>query len=892
MKQLAAIAALCLTATSAIAEWPATRFIPIPTVAGDHEAEIDNNLSGAGDGGWRPTISGSVMSFETLDLQQLRRGAIGALTDIMNQAAIDARILSNQGFRAPLIDPRVDVTSTGDSYYGIFWEDPTAWVDPNDRNYATKVQNEAPMHRGCINFNPRTQIRIGNKVYGINTFRQTIAVNNWKLPYNYLNEKWRSGGFDRERTIAYMSATLIHEVVHAIQAAGMNANCANAPKWLEEATADGIAYYLLSKRKDDVFNRFDFARNDRRWDAPLDPGGVTASGTSPTYRYATGSFIRYLLEASESGGNPDMRILRQILSTPNAQVRSRAGVLSTIDLAIENFTGDRDLYRVFPEFLTEMASYGGSRYRVSHRGMASMATGASQAVPLDIHRWMKDRFRDCVEYSIQPGEAIPDTVEVRQLAGECVKVSWSGFTNPVALQFYAETTDDRQAHLHLGEAYRSDPNGVKRCYDDVTSKLGRRISMKMARKCILRRASHEVSGGGAPDSDTGLWTSDFNLVGEGFAYFVVTNIAKDPIETEDITFNLIVGALDVKSNGQNDMEPRDTSSSKPVRGGRTNINKRLHTMQAAGDRMLFDGRSIIGSSIGLGFFEGLPGMGNTGDGVMTIVRGGNYWVMFIGVGPNNIASASDGAMIIKNPGALERGNPMGALFSGGMIGQGQPLKCGREVLSKVTLIEQTPEKLVFRIQGDLFDMKRAMMAGATNDACLVLNAAFVERADFTVSLPYGRMYDGDSKISRSTPPGQEVYDDLEYLSGPVFGGIETGMSLASFGSGPDPEPESDTGGTGGASSASSSGGVVSENCTCSCPDSAVPATAICKAQCRPTFAACSPSTSTETTEAPADAFERILRNSGYPAEAQRLLLDDFRRMSPDTQAYIVQNQGR
>lgn len=826
---LAALAA----ATPALAEWPTHSFVPVPPQEDSPQEVAEGGFEGFAKGaGDIVNRDGRSITVESLDIGALRRGAVGALTDVLRANAIDAAKMDRAGFPTPKIEPLIKVQSTGEAFYPIFW--------------VPKLN--APFRHTCT---------FSGQLFGlISEFRHTILANGAVFPYARLRSAYNVGGTRKQEMMAYMTSQLTHEVVHTVQAAGYNsAGCGQGSKFLNEGTADGVAYYLTSKRVPDLFDTYSWARNTRRYDLSLDVRQFTDNNDDEKqsdyerYSYASGSFFRYLIEASEGGAGNPLKIIRDILTMPPGEAGSRDGVIHGLDRAIKANSGGRGLYRVLPEFLTEYASYGESRYK-------RYLVGKRDHGPMKHDFWIERAFVQCVDVSLTPGAVVSKSVSVLPLAGECVKVTWSGFKTPVALQFYADGAGEDYGSLHMGEAVRSDAGKTKFCYD-ATKGLKNRIALKMAQKCILKRGATEIAGAGSGGAKEAGWTSDFSLLGAGEAYFVVSNVAHTPEKSKRLEFNLIAGALEAKNtaNGK-DVEPaKPGAAEKPVTHGMTDIDKRVHALSGSSDRMLFDGRGIFDEAHGTGFLEGLPG-GSPGDGVFTLVRGGDYWVGWVGVGPNQLGF-DDAAMIIKDPptGASRgmKGLPgmRSLIMSGGMMGMQGENACGYDLTAKLRLIEETPERMKFSVEGDLFDAMRAARAGVA-DRCAAMKAAFVEHALFEVTLPNGKIYAGDSQVSRGRPPGQEVYDRTDFYPGPNFGGIATSESLAT--EGPPTEDMTNTGGDdgggggeggdgsggplGGGGGSGGGGGVAMGGCDCGCPDRATPATETCKAQCRPIWAAC------------------------------------------------------
>jgi hypothetical protein len=892
-----------MAAPQALADWPTTSFVPVPPTEG--EGPDDTIASGFGDYatglGTIVNFSNDTVTVDTLDIGALRRGAAGALTDVMRLVSLDTSKMERAGFPAPKIQPLLVVESTGEAFYPIFWV----------------AELNAPFRQNCYAMPGLTGY--------FGAARWTITANGGRngFPYSRINSAWRRGGRSKDQMLTYMSTQLVHEVMHAVQSNGFDSEgCGRAPKWLVEGTADAIAYYLASKRVPHAFDTYPWMRNTRRYDVSLDARQFTGA-TNLRYSYAAGSFFRYLIEATESGAASDLKIMKDLVTMPTSSVTSHNGVIDGINKVIKANSGGRGLYRVLPEFLTEYGSYGGSRYRTQHYG-------GGREGDLTTENWLDEVFLHCVDYFVEPGDVVKKKITLMPLAGECVHVTWANFKEPVSLQFFADDAGADYGALHLGEAVKGNAFGKEYCYD-VTKGLSNRLARKMTEKCILKRGANELSGAGSPTKEVAAWTKDFPLLGTGEAYYIISNVAKEPTETKKLEINLLIGSIKAEKQDGEHVKPREPGAAeKPVEMGMSDINKRVHAMNGAGDRILFDGRSVFGDGVGLGFLEGVAGAGNTGDGVFTLVRGGDYWLGWIGAGPNQ-PNFGDGAFILKDPSRIESGNMMrGIIMSAGMMGMSLDEDCGYDIITVITPIEETPERLRFRVEADLFDTMRAMMAGGGEmPMCEVLRLGFVEHAVFEVALPYGALYAGDSRIARGHPPGQDVYDESDFYNGPNFGGIETSRSLVVDGPPPDDMFNSPLpGGGGSAAGGGGSGGALAGNCDCSCRNVKDPPSQDCVAQCAPQWAICQGGTSgagmpgktgipgmppifgqapaaqspaqtapastasapkapTPTLEAQRKWFTRLISGQGLSPDVEKMLADDFVTMSDDTRAKLI-----
>ena len=105
-------------------------------------------------------------------------------------------------------------------------------------------------------------------------------------------------------------------------------------------------------------------------------------------------------------------------------------------------------------------------------------------------------------------------------------------------------------------------------------------------------------------------------------------------------------------------------------------------------------------------------------------------------------------------------------MSRAMIGMPPKQECGVNLNGRVSIMEHSRERVRFRVEADLLDMSRLMMnAGAS--ACQRIQAALVEHADFTVTLPYRPLYASLSSVKRENPTVRKSMTKRTFPSVPV-----------------------------------------------------------------------------------------------------------------------------
>lgn len=336
MKNILAVLTCVLVPVAAQA-WDTISFVPVPveakpttnpyfpeydalgTLMRDYSSVIDGN---------EISFSADVVSFDKIDDGPFRSGAVAATVDILRLASLDAKRLAAACLPQPIISKKLH-----DPVHGL--RIPVFWQPLDGDNF-----------------------RYGESCGLGLTYIQANAA---KFSYSRLSSAHSAGGVRRQRMLDYISSQLTHELLHAVQAAGFGRGpeCSYPDhlKWLKEGSADGFAFYLLSKRSPGVFKRNVQSRNTRAYSNPL---YNDEKGTA----YNSGSFFRYLVEATETGGNSNLQIVKEVIAgiQPD-EARSGQDVLGALDRIVQKHSNNRPLALVYAEFLTELGSYG-DRYGV------------------------------------------------------------------------------------------------------------------------------------------------------------------------------------------------------------------------------------------------------------------------------------------------------------------------------------------------------------------------------------------------------------------------------------------------------------------------------------------------------------------------------------------------
>lgn len=762
------------------------------------------------------------------DTEEFFRGADDPLRYVFSHLSRDARKLLAAGFPEPLLAETVSID--GHSYLPYFW----VAGPPAGHNDSYRAS------------------------YSCNTRR--FSVNRARFPYLGLQGSWQNGGRDRVSSAEGLYLVLMHELMHSIQANVVSPYICDGIYgkriWAAEATATGVAAYFIDKRNPGFpgiggeLNRYFIG--ERSYAAPL----VSSYDRSD---YRSSSFIRYLIEGTERGGRSDLAIVRDLTTELTAATAvNDQRVLKAVEDIIRPYNGDRPLAMTFSEFLTEFGSY-------------------SKRYGRNADRWIRSVFGPCQRYDVRPGVVITQEVFIQWNAGRCIDVRWQDVEAGTALLFKIVSDHVNSGSLHLGESFRTKPgggSGFQYCYD-VTSRIDHRLRGDAETKCMLRRAAAGTGATSGSTANFNGWTSDFNLQGSGRAIFILTNAAEDMAEIQSVKFDLSLATNRVVDETGASLKPK-RETDQPVREGRTLMDSRVHAIAGGPGRIFFDGRSIFGDGIDVGFLEGAPGAGEI-DGGGAIVRAGDYMIMLI----KDKQGVPDAAMIVRDP-QTTGGRSITTL---GTQGLGDIPSCGYAVPATIDFLTTSDDVLRFSVSGDLFDLSPAtMMTAGQGGFCDALRAAHIEYKSIEVSLPFPEFYDGNIEITRAYPPMQDIYDELEFRSGPSFGGIDTSRSLV-LGDGAVEDENAEDAGDYGNSTAGGGSSVV--QCTCHCPNIVSPTSGACFDQCEPVFQMCPDPNSTGALNADASRYLDILHGQDLADAVREMLLSDFSAMSGDTRSQII-----
>lgn len=338
--------------------------------------------------------------------------------------------------------------------------------------------------------------------------------------------------------------TLSHEMFHALQYGDqLMANCFEGGMWIREGLADGAALYLINKKFPNFSGHIEGSSSAvglRHYDWPLNFStgrkNIGAQSLETKTSYLTSSFWRFLPEYF--GG---VKVLPHLLEKPLARDASEKDLLRWLDERLRTEPNiQTGLYLVYPHFVTEFASYGGSRYT----SFDARSFGKGKAARM---AWLKEGFSGCQEITLTPNNAVQKiTVSVNKVAAICIRVQIQGFSGNVTEQI--EIVADRLDlldQLHLGWAWIDAPDGDKNCYEEHKAKNS------LWPPCVIKPFSQT---GPAAGNYARTWAANSLDFGESSGtaehVYILSNVAEQPWKTKDITgYAIKIGIASSTLNG-------------------------------------------------------------------------------------------------------------------------------------------------------------------------------------------------------------------------------------------------------------------------------------------------------------------------------------------------------
>jgi len=480
-----------------------------------------------------------------------------------------------------------------------------------------------------------------------------------------------------------------------------------------------------------------------------------------------------------------------ILKWLDERLQTLPGVQMATPVAAERAKIDKEdppgLYEVYPAFVTEFASYGGSRY-------FAYADRTFRSVKQARHTWLKFGFNGCPLHTITPTSRIAKiTLTLSQNSARCFRIGLEGFKGNVThkVEVIAKRLDLLD-QLHLGWAWKDGPKKDENCYESREN-----LKSKWP-PCIYKTYSQT---GPTSDRYARTWPMegmDFGTSGSATAErtYILSNVAVQPWKTKT-NFDLVVkvAASDSMLKGKpaepiGPLAPLRKSTKKPITKLGDIDKKTLYGHQT--DPTIPDD-SIKGFTLG----QYTP---NRFQGA-TAIKEGAY-----AVGINGLAYGQTGPIygqVVQND------------SGGGEAGVVSSLLCKDAVRKSIGEVLQSDED-AFRVRLET-DLCRAGpdTISQCEDGCPVVDHMTAE-----VNMAFGwRQFNTTAPTDIVTPGVQRYINTMpdSWNEAMRFG---AGTALPESGL-PGAPPGAPPGGSGTGGSGSSSGGKLDgEPCECSCEEHA------------------------------------------------------------------------
>jgi hypothetical protein len=317
-----------------------------------------------------------------------------------------------------------------------------------------------------------------------------------------------------------------HELAHAVQASSLTSNCEKRAFWITEGMANAAGQHVTLQKWPGYFLRLSQTKwpGLRPYDIRLHyatPGRPEKGSFAEALGYETVSFWRFLVESF--GG---LKILAHIMAEPLQKGWSDDQLLDWLDNRLRTEPDiQAGLYLIYPHFVTEFASLGGSRYMEFADSRYTNPKAARV-------RWTNIAFKGCYQLVLTPDKPVAQIpITVNPVAADCIKVRYEGFGGKGFE--HAEVIGDslsRMDQLHLGWAWIEDKDGLRSCYDEHKSRKTRWPP------CVLNAYTQT---GPTPGKYARTWSNlpiDFgDTTGTPVEkIYVISNVAENPMQTAPI----------------------------------------------------------------------------------------------------------------------------------------------------------------------------------------------------------------------------------------------------------------------------------------------------------------------------------------------------------------------
>jgi hypothetical protein len=313
--------------------------------------------------------------------------------------------------------------------------------------------------------------------YAAGTYESNTCMENNKIPWLAINHDLAAAAPPRQ-----MFWTITHEMMHAIMFGDrVLDDCNSNPFEVSEGIPDGASLYLVNHKFSGFSGGIAYKSSHvglRSYRLPFffftDVPSSQKTWLELVTGYATSSFWYFVTE--RFGG---LKVLPHFLDKPvregadhvdmyrwlEERLQSLPGIQSIVPASPDRpvtGTGAKEppgMYEVYPAFISEFASYGGSRYFKFNdrhfRGVEQARTG-----------WLKRSLGGCEEVTLNPQNKHDKvTLGILENAAKCVRVKYRGFAGNITSKM--EILSDRLGQLeqlHLGWAWKIGPEKEENCY--------------------------------------------------------------------------------------------------------------------------------------------------------------------------------------------------------------------------------------------------------------------------------------------------------------------------------------------------------------------------------------------------------------------------------------------
>jgi hypothetical protein len=307
------------------------------------------------------------------------------------------------------------------------------------------------------------------------TYEANTCKASGKIPWLAVNQ---NGAIDNLPRMTYHA--FAHEMMHAIEyGSRLTDQCTHDPFWITEGMANGAAAMLMNRKYPREISHRDRSASAvglRSYRIPLTHTSGQQEKTLLDLKmgYGTSSLWQFLAERF-GGLNVYPHFLDKVMTREmdsaeqmrwfEERLQSLEGLSSRVSASPQRTRGKAKqppgFYEVFPAFLAEFASYGGSRY---------MAFGGRRHSIAEVARdhWLERAFGGCQTIELSPDSMYGEIpFSVFKNAAICLRLKYQDFSGNVSTKMEIISPNLLEMDsFHLGWAWKIGPNETKSCYGE------------------------------------------------------------------------------------------------------------------------------------------------------------------------------------------------------------------------------------------------------------------------------------------------------------------------------------------------------------------------------------------------------------------------------------------